>query len=126
MQQEFPRFAPIFREEIPVPPVAGVVEEMFPVAGPFADVFDGGLVVEGEVGLGFQGSEGEDLGEHHHGPVVDAEDQHPCVETVFVLGAEDVDVVEAVGWEEEGPGDRGVHDYAIAVEPSVGASKIGC
>ena len=52
-----------------------------------------------------------------NGPLVNSQYEHSGVEPVVVLGAEYVVFMEVGGWEEDGPGDFGVHDDAISVEP---------
>ena len=97
---------------------------MLRVAVAGADVEEGRLVVEGEFGCGGEGREGKGEGEEGDGEGVDAEEEHAGVEAVCVGCGEDVLVGEVGGGKEEGPGDFGVHDYGVGVEPAVRSQSL--
>ena len=81
------------------------------------DPIQGALVVERETDSWLEHGKRQDLAECSDGPLVHPQYKHASVEAIIVLSAEYVVIVEVGGREEDGPGDFGVHDDTIAVEP---------
>ena len=72
---------------------------------------DGDLWSQGWYGLGIR--------KHFDGPFVYAQEEDAGVEAVPVLRSDEVDVGEGGWWEEDCPGDFGVQDDGVGVEPAV-------
>ena len=56
--------------------------------------------------------------EHFDGPFVYAQEEDARVEAVPILGGDEVDVGEFGRWEEDCPGDLGVPNDGVDVEPA--------
>ena len=102
-----------------VPPIVGLVDQVLFVAFSFVDPLYGTLIVEFEFDLRPQLPEGDNFGKHVDSPLVYSEYYHAGIEAVLVLGAEHMNIVEIGRGEENCPGNSGVEDDGVGVEPSV-------
>ena len=113
-----PAFEIVLTALVGVVPSAGLVVDVVPELVGGEDHLEGHLAfVFGFGELRDVVRDAEDFDQHAHAPLVDAQEEDAAVEAGVVVGAEEVDVVEVLGREEDFEGDVGVQEDDVGSEP---------
>ena len=109
---------------VAVIPVEWLIDDMVDILFLVEDPLHGILFsVAAEFDVFSQRRKSGNVSKHFYTPCVDSDKEDTAVPSIPVFGADEVDVAEVFGWWEEGfPGDVGVEEDCVGVDPSARAN----